>query len=272
MEQPNNLEFIADNHPFKKYCRLFIKNNFGKISQREISRRLKIGKTTVNNWAKLLGLEFRKHTVTADYFKIWSNEMAYILGFISADGNVSWNEQKGYYSMTITAAEKDIDHLERIRSILKSTKPLLYAKPTKSYRLIVNSKEICRDLMKIGIVPRKSLIIKFPVIQDKYLKDYIRGYIDGDGSLRYFKRQRSPYFELSVCSGSKNFIETLEEKIFFKLGIHSKISRQSCYLLRYSCARGLKLAGWIYSGSNLFLIRKYKNYEEALSSRKEQAP
>jgi intein-encoded DNA endonuclease-like protein len=269
MKKPNNLEFIEVNHPFKLYCRDFIKNNFGKMSQREIARILKVGKTTVNNWSSLMGLKFKKHTSDDNYFKNWSRGMAYILGFIAADGNVSWEEQKGCYTMTITAAEKDKDHLEKIRFLLKSTKPLLYSESTKSYRLIVNSKEICRDLINFGIIPRKSLTIRFPKLSDDYLQDYIRGYIDGDGSLKYFKRSKSPYFELSICSGSLDFIKQLEEKIFNKLGTHSRISKTSCYILRYSCTRGLKLAAWIYKDSDFYLVRKYKKYEEALRSRKE---
>lgn len=267
--RPLSLEQEKDNHPFKEYCRQFISEHFGKISQREIGRRLQIGKTTVNNWSRSLGLIFHKHTADDNYFKKWSSEMAYILGYISADGNVAWDEKKGYYSMTITAAEKDKEHLERIRLLLRSTKPLLYGASTKSYRLIVNSKQICRDLISFGIVPRKSLILKFPDIIDRHLKDYIRGYVDGDGSLKYFNRPRSPYFELSVCSGSKDFILKLEEKIFFKLDIHSKISKTSCYILRYSCARGLKMAEWLYKDRDLFLKRKFNKYVIALSSRKD---
>ncbi len=272
--KPNNLEIVGSDDHFKKYCHQFISHYFGKISQREIARRLKIGKTTVNRWARDAGLLFKKYSVDDGYFRHWSADMAYLLGYISADGNISWNEIKSYHSMTITAAEKDYDHLEKIRLLLKSTKPLLYGKSTKSYRLIANSKTICLDLMEFGIMPRKSLTIQFPDLSKRYLKDYIRGYIDGDGSLNYFKRPRSPYFELSVCSGSKIFIEILRNKIFDELAITSKISKNknSCYILRYYCRRGLKLAGWIYDSAELYLPRKFIVYQEALSFRKELVP
>jgi hypothetical protein len=271
--KPSNLENVGSDDAYKKYCRRYIRDFFGKVSQREIARRLKVGKTTINRWAKDLGFYFKKHTVNDDYFKNLSPEMAYILGYVSADGNVAWDVSKGYYSLTITAAEKDKSHLGIIRKLLKSTKPLLYSSYTKSYRLIVNNKQICRDLMRFGIVPRKSLIIKFPDLPDQYLKDFIRGYIDGDGSLRYFKRPRSPYFELSVCSGSRDFIVTLEEKIFQQLNINSRITKtkNNCFLLRYSCQRGLKLAKWIYGDASLYLPRKFIIYQEALSFRKELA-
>ena len=95
-----------------------------------MARKLNIGKTTINRWCREIGLVPIKHSLNHNYFKAWSNEMAYILGFIFADGNMSWNPEKSYRSVTITAAEKDKQHLEKIRKRLKSTKPLLYSEKT----------------------------------------------------------------------------------------------------------------------------------------------
>ncbi len=271
MNKPKDLELVNSDHPFKLYSRKFIQANFHKISQREIAKILNIGKTTVNKWAKSMDLIFKKHTVDDDYFKKWSPIMAYILGYICADGSVAWDAQKGYYNLTITAAEKDKLHLEKIRGIMKSSKPLLYGQSTNSYRLIVNSQKLCRQLMGFGVVPRKSLILKFPKVHKKYLKDFIRGYVDGDGSLKFFSRKRSPYFELMICSGSKEFLTALRHTIYQQINIDSKLFKtgKHCYVLRYSCNRGLKLANWLYHDAELFLNRKYSKYQEALSPRKE---
>lgn len=271
IDRPADLEMVSADHPFKQYCHDFIKNNFGKISDREMARQLKVGKTTVNNWAKLHDLFHIKHTVNEEFFNRWASDMAYIFGFICADGNIAWDEVKSYYTMTITSAQKDKDHLEKIRAVLESTKPLLYAQSTKSYRLIVNSKSICRRLMNMGVVPRKSLILKWPNVPDQYLKDFIRGYVDGDGSLRYFNRKRSPYFELMVCSGSPDFIVALKQIIFQQVGVESKITKtkNECYVLRYSCNRGMKLAEWLYYNSYFYLARKFNKYMLALCPRKD---
>lgn len=271
LNKPINLETTKDSHPFKVYSRKFIKANFYKISQREIARILNIGKTTVNKWARSMDLVFVKDTVNEDYFHIWSRDMAYILGFICADGSVAWNPPKGYYSLTITAAEKDRLHLEKIRQIIDSTKPLLYSQTTRSYRLVVNSRRLSGRLIALGVVPRKSLILKFPKVPIIYVKDFIRGYMDGDGSVIFFKRKRSPYFEIRISSGSSKFLEILEAKVNRKLQIRSRLVKLkgNCYILRYSCTRGLKLANWLYQNAQLFLVRKYNKYQEAISPRKE---
>ena len=133
----------------------FIRSNFGKISQREIARKLNIGKTTVNRWLEELGLKFKKHTVNEHFFDELNENSAYLLGYIYADGNIAWNPEKGYQALTITAAAKDKDHLERIRGLLSSTKPLLFSQKTNSYRLVANNKNLCKRLMMLGVFPRK---------------------------------------------------------------------------------------------------------------------
>jgi len=243
----------------------FIKSNFGSLSQREMARHLGIGKTAINRWCRELGLEFERHSVNEDYFSGWGSEMAYVLGFIFADGNISWHEKKSYRALTITASEKDKMHLEMLRNMLSSTKPLLYSNSTKSYRLIVNNKKVCEDLMKYNLTPRKSLTVKFPNIPTEFLPHFLRGVIDGDGNVRYVNRKRSPYFEITVSSGSKKFLDKMA-KIISENGISGKPRKtnKNLFILQYSCQRGLDLANWIYKDADLFLERKHQPYLEAL--------
>lgn len=250
----------------KEICLPFITSNFGKISLREMARRLGVGKTAINRWSKELGFRFKKHTVDEHFFDELNEINSYILGLIYADGNVAWNLEKGYQSLTITAAEKDKSHLEKIRNLLNSSKPLLYASKTKSYRLIACNKKICQRLMELGVTPRKSLTVKFPdFLNDEHLPHFLRGIIDGDGTIYYCKRKRSPYFAIKVASGSLDFITGLRKAIKSALEIDANIQKRdgaNVYLMEYSCARGKKLANYIYRNTNLCLSRKYEVYNE----------
>lgn len=244
----------------------FITANFDKISQREIARRLGIGNTTVGCWSKELGFKFKKHTVNEGFFDELNEINSYLLGLIYTDGNIAWNPKKGYQSLTITASEKDKGHLEGIRKLFQSSKPLLYAAKTKSYRLIVNSKKNCQRLMKLGVTPRKSLTVKFPeFINEEQLPHFLRGVIDGDGSVYYCKRKRSPYFAIKIASGSADFITGLRKAIKDNVGIDANIKKRAgtnVYLMEYTCTRGKKLAEYIYNDSMICLDRKYKVYIE----------
>ncbi len=258
----NNMKNIISQSKKENYLS-FIKSNFNNLSQREIARRLNLGKTTINRWAGEVGLRFKRHTVNEDFFNEFNEQSSYILGLISSDGNISWNTKEGYYTITITASEKDKEHLENIRKILSSTKPLIYSLKTKSYRLIINNKNICKRLMGLGITPRKSLTLKFPVIPKEQLRHFIRGVIDGDGHVRYVKRKKSSYFEITISSGSKIFCEGFIKSIKDCIGINTNLRKigENTYIIQYSCSRGEKLAEFIYSNANTFLGRKYLPYK-----------
>lgn len=241
----------------------FIKDNFGKLSQREISKRLSIGKTTVNRWSKELGFNHQKHTVNEGFFDKLNEESSYLLGYIYADGNIHWNPNKSYWALTITASAKDKSHLERLRNLLSSKKPLLYSPKTNSYRLIANSKKLCQKLMGLGVIPRKSLTINFPALPKEQIRHFIRGVIDGDGNVRFVNRERSPYFEITIASGSKSFCEGLIKSIKDAIGIDANIRKvnKNTYVVQYSCSRGEKLAEFIYSNASIFLERKHLQYK-----------
>lgn len=240
-----------------------IKLDLDIISQRAIAKKLGIGKTTVNRWSEELGFKYKKHTVDENFFNKLDEKSAYILGLIFTDGNISWDTKKGYYSMTITASEKDKGNLERIRNILESTKPLLYSPKTRSYRLIVNNKILCKKLMQLGVTPRKSLIVRCPDIPRKYIRHFIRGVIDGDGCVFYHDRKKSPYFEIRIYSGSKLFCKDLAPIIKKETGLETNVKKvkKNTYVLRYTCSRGIKLAKFIYSNATIFLPRKYSVYK-----------
>lgn len=253
----------------KKRLLPFIQSNFGKISEREIARRIGVGKTTVNRWRKESGLKLIRHKVNENFFSKWSANMSYILGYIFADGNIAWNPKKSYRALTITISSKDKTHLENIRNNLKSTRPLLYSSSTKSYRLIINNKKICLDLMKHGLYPQKSLSVEFPKVPKKFIKDFIRGIIDADGNVRYVNRKRSPYFEITIASGSRNFCQGIVKSISNALGINVKIRKvkNNLFIIQYTCQKGLRLANWIYSDLKLCMRRKFQQYKMALDAK-----
>ena len=59
--------------------------------------------------------------VNESYFRVWSRKMAYVLGFILADGCIIQGTYKGYSdSLKLGVHVKDIDILEKIKKELES--------------------------------------------------------------------------------------------------------------------------------------------------------
>ena len=58
-----------------------------------------------------------------------------------------------------------------------------FSNNTPMSRLVFNSKKMAYDFIDKGIIQRKSLVLKPPLIESKYFLPFILGYFDGDGSI-----------------------------------------------------------------------------------------
>lgn len=52
-----------------------------------------------------------------------------------------------------------------------------------SYKLEIYSSKMADDLINLGCVPNKSLILLPPNLTDEFIPHFLRGYFDGDGSI-----------------------------------------------------------------------------------------
>ena len=205
----------------------------------------------------------RKHKVNDDYFKKWSRDMAYILGFWFADG--SMGKYKGSCVFSISQHEKDKYLLEEILKKMKSDY-LLTNDNRKSCSFRIASKTIYNDLIRLGGKERKSLDVKFPRVPKKYLSDFIRGLWDGDGSVYYCNRGHT-YFS-SYVSGSKDFINCMHRVLKENIpNLRGSVSKHNCaYVIEFCVQDTVLLKRFMYPepmGGNLFLRRKYELFKKA---------
>jgi hypothetical protein len=122
--------------------------------------------------------------VNKNFFKIWSSEMAYVLGFFVADGYITVNRRGGqFWCIQITDKELlfaikeaiESDHTIGIRK-MRNNEQLIY-------RLQIGSVEMCNDLRKLGFAEKKTKCLAIPMIPKIYFPDFTRGYFDGDGNV-----------------------------------------------------------------------------------------
>lgn len=202
--------------------------------------------------------------------------MAYILGFWFADGYMRHNRS---YGITFTSTDKDI--LEQINQSFQSNAPIVRwqrnGKPEKTYTLIIRSRKLFQDLIKLGGIQRKSLIIQYPKIPKAFMADFIRGYFDGDGSV-YFTtynrtkdHQRQTDFRCNFTSGSSKFLHSLRNLLTKELGL---FPRKVCgygngnqYKLEYAGKDAVKLLQFMYKNLKApYLERKFAIYQKYLIS------
>lgn len=138
----------------------------------------------------------------------------YLLGVYFTDGTI-WKNSTSF-SNQINSADKE--WLEEIRDIISPDSPVTKIR-NNYYKLRLNDKCISEWLISKGCVQNKTLIIKFPSVPDKYLSDFIRGCIDGDGTITIYNRKNGKTakqyttIKCSITSGSKNFITTMVSEL-----------------------------------------------------------
>lgn len=117
-----------------------------------------------------------------------TEEKAYWLGFLYADGNVSKTNR-----IRLSLAEQDYSTLEKFSNFIYSKnriKHYVQRKYLHRQNLIyvdVGSKYMSEKLTNLGCTPNKTFLLTFPDWIDKNLiNHFIRGYFDGDGCLSIY--------------------------------------------------------------------------------------
>lgn len=117
-----------------------------------------------------------------DFFKTWSSDMAYILGFLYADGNIVKTKRGNHYIAIYTADEALL--ISMAKSMKAEHKISARISDTGcNYRIQIGSKEWFYDLSTLGLFPDKTARMRLPKIPLKFFGDFVRGYFDGDGNV-----------------------------------------------------------------------------------------
>lgn len=184
----------------------------------------------------------------------------YLLGLFITDGNI--------YDGESSISSIDLELLERIEKLISPDKLISKKNNSNCYRLRINNKIIKNWLMDNGCVPNKTKIVKFPNVPEKYLPDFIRGLIDGDGSIGLYNQCSTIRFDSASYDLINKFSIILtdyqiENKIkltrwFTAILNGRKIqSRTQMYRITLTGLKAYKLLKLIY-GSNPELYMKRK--------------
>lgn len=214
------------------------------------------------SWGHWLGTnnhnpKVRKYYVNDNFFKVWSGDMAYILGFWFADGNIF----KKRFSIGQNSKRKYI--LEKFLKKMCSNYPIRQD-ATGNCRFDILSEKIVADIKRLGGKENKSLDVEFPYIPYKYLSDFIRGLWDGDGSI-FYDNWLGAYRSV-LTSGSKNFINRTHCELKKHIdGLNGSISHDgNIFRLKFCKSDTKKLKSFLY-GKNicrcLKLKEKYKIFQ-----------
>ncbi len=225
--------------------------------------------------AATLSNKNRAYKVNHGYFKHESPNMAWLLGFLAADGCIT--KDKNEIIINLSRADREI--LEKIKAELEIEKEVKDYQNTDGFlcsSLRWTSEEQKKDLAEYNIIPQKTFKLKPPYkLNKKYYIDYIRGYFDGNGSINLIKNSNNRgngNLRWQVAGAVKeviDFIVTALEKEYNipRVEIYSQMyqnSTQPVYYAQYSSTATRKIYNILYTKDSLYLKRKKEHYEEIL--------
>ena len=241
----------------------------------QISKKMNISTSTIKNVLVSYNIPikteqyYNKYTYDRSIFKVIdSEEKAYWLGFLYADGYVGDNG-----TIELALSEKDLDHIKKFKLFMNSNHKIKHDKKTKSYRILICSIELKNDLIVLGCVPRKSLILKFPTEEQvpKHLTHhFMRGYFDGDGCIAIKQNQFS-------VLGTSEFLDKYEYNLLLGINrkkpnkrIHRNTWNENTECIMYSGTNQIpKIYNYLYKDANIYLQRKYEKFNMLLPSQNE---
>ncbi len=213
---------------------------------------------------KTEGGSIKYHYNRTRFQQIETEEDAYWLGFITADGCII----EGRW-LSLQLAKKDRNHLVKFCHYLgleeKETKEIIkngfggaYTRDNPVNSVKICSLEIIANLKDKGVLPRKSGQEKPYICSSKELElAYIRGLIDGDGYIRSTQYGLGIVGSKEICQYVQDFIteniynisnnKIHEHGIIYKLELSGQ--QQSSIILQK-----------LYENANIYLDRKYNLY------------
>jgi hypothetical protein len=164
----------------------------------------------------------------------------------------------------LSVGQKDPEILVKLLDRMRCNAKILQRVKQQFYYFNIDCSKFYNDLKKYGLHPRKSLDIEFPIIPQEYVRHFIRGCWDGDGSVYNEKNRKT--LSASYVSGSLSFINgilnELEKAGLPKRTIHVKQGKAPSYYFRFTGAQCIKLYHFLYDdvSPHLYLQRKYDKF------------
>lgn len=215
-------------------------------------------------------MKYRIKHIKHDYFsKANINkfpERLIIVGFIAADGCVH-HKNIGQNLLIFNISKKDKTSLNMINSeISNGTRKLFEQRQTNSLNLNFPSNQICDDLIRFNIRPRKTANYDLPDLNAYQMKYFLRGYFYGDGCIDEIKPGCYLIGSEKFACSLKKFLESNE--IVERCNIYD-IKNSKYKQIRMYGRMAAAFSKYIFSNDKLVLLpRKHKIIEDVKFNRK----
>lgn len=189
----------------------------------------------------------------------WTPDLAYVVGLLVTDGCLSGDGRH------ITMRSSDKDLLQTFGKCLNLDNKIEQTK----YRGVISGRLQFGDiqfyhwLLSIGLTPAKSRTIGPIKIPDSFFRDFLRGHLDGDGSVLVYRDLNNVYkgrvyvsnrLFVRFISASRDHILWLHQNIKNLVGINGALivnkskleNRADIWEIKFAKKESVKILKWLY--------------------------
>ena len=256
----------------------YMKENYLTKTNQEIADILNRTKKSIQMKAIRLGLKKpeKRHYNDTVFESIDTEEKAYWLGFIAADGTINCDKISHNYELALELKASDDNHIRKFIKFLKTDADVQYRKrysksidcTTYTTFVRIYSKKIIEDLIHKKVKPKKTFDIEYPQIEDTFFIWFLRGFFDGDGSIYYYNKRNC--YQGNITCANQDFLNIIKTKLY-NFSINSYITKYinknntPMYQLQIKGKKNaIRYFKLLYDNSKIHLDRKYELYLNCL--------
>jgi len=244
-----------------------------KLPQKKIAEMCNVSQSLIGTRIRKCGIQLRErseanllgnkrtYNVNKDFFKRWTQESAWVYGWIIGDGCYTNPRMLRFIISPI-----DIEVLYKFKKLMISEHPVVnykswsikYQKYYDKSVLCICSKEIVSSLKKLSYLD----------IPSEFLSHFIRGFWEAEGSVHKDKNSNCIYIDFaqndkSILTYIFNSLKL--NRIVNSGGLRSNNKNNNAWKLTFSTKDAVSIYHYIYDNcDSMFLTRKKKKSEEML--------
>ena len=266
--------------------------NNQKLSQTSIDKILGFSMGRTYKLMKKLGIPARsdreksiKYSCNEAYFSsIDTEEKAYWLGFLYADGYIQSKRKHSSRKVGISLKESDFEHLKKFSqaigyngSIHHYVSKSSYADNCEYCRLLISAPQMADDLIAKGCIEHKTDCVLFPdenIVPLNLMRHFVRGYFDGNGCITHGQVVNGIFKDYRIkLVAPKEFLLgflTWIGKPEITLCKRHKDRKTNTYDITIGGTKQVKhILDLLYRDCAVSLDRKYKQYLQFIEQTKE---
>lgn len=187
-------------------------------------------------------------------------------GLLAADGSVS---SKSDYWCISQSGDHGSSLVHSVRECISSDARIVQ-RPTicqDTYKLHTTSRKMCIDLGAIyDVYPNKTYVYRGPFNQCRMSSSFIRGYIDGDGSIGVYQAGATPRLLTISFVGTKEFMGRVLEHLPPHSQLVEVVRAKNLWEARWYGSKAFDFGNWVYSDLNLPSSKKSSIFYNYLDS------